>query len=199
MRARRLWLRSVPGQLALFGATFVGAVVLAVAIVCLRGPLFERYARETYPPAGAWAQEAARGLSVPETALERLEDLRTATTERVRTARETRKQAQDLEELYGLWVLNPDIDTDGLLTVRMTQFVPDWVLDRLQRTLAAGTPEQRTRALHWLKQIAHLEPTADRVRVLATQARRRAADRGEEPIRSLAESVLASGRLAEGR
>jgi hypothetical protein len=195
----RVWLRSVRGQLTLLGATFVGAVALAVAIVCLRGPVFERYVREKYPAAGTWAQDAARELTAPETSAERLEDIRAAAVERTRLARETRKVAPDLEELYGLWVSDPDLDPHDLLAVRLTRFVPDWVLGRLQRTLAAGNPEQRGRALRWLRAVAGLEETADRVRALAVQAQHRAAVRGEEELRRQAESVLASGRLADGR
>jgi hypothetical protein len=199
MREWRIWLRSVRGQLTLFGATFGAAVALAVAIVCLRGPVFERYARETYPPAGSWAQEAAGALAAPETAPPRLRAIEAAVIEHANVARAARKPAPDLEELYGFWLLNPELDPDGLLAVRLTRFVPDWVMDRLQRTLAAGNPDQRARALRWLQAIAGSEETADRVRVLATQARHRAATRGEEPIRLQAESVLASGRSADGR
>lgn len=199
MREWLMWLRSARGQLTLLGATFAAAVVLAVAIVGLRGAVFERYARETYPPAGAWAEEAARELSAPETSPQRLDAIGAAAAERARLARETRKTAPDLEELYGLWLLNPAADPDDLLPVRLTRRVPEWVVDRLRRTLAAGNPDQRGRALRWLRAVADLEETADRVRALADQARRRAAARGEDSIRLQAEAVLASGRLADGR
>lgn len=199
MRRWRAWLRTVRGQLALLAATFAAAVALAAAIVCLRGAVFERYVRETYPPAGSWARETARELSAPETPPRRLEAIRAAVIEHARRAREVRKPAQDLEELYGLWLQEPELDPDGTLAVRLTGFVPDWVTDRLRRTLAAGNPDQRGRALRWLRAIAGLEETAERVRVLAAQARRRAAARGEEAVRLEAEAVLASGRFADGR
>lgn len=199
MRGWHAWLRTVRGQLTLLGITFLGAAVLAVIIVCLREAVFERYIRETYPPAGTWAQEVARDLADPATPPQRLEAIRAAVVERANAARESRKPAPDLEELYGLWQLNPDVDPGGLMAARLTRFVPDWAIDRLKRTLAAGNPDQRGGALRWLRAIADQEETADQVRALAAQTRRRAAARGEEAIRLQAESVLASGRFANGR
>lgn len=175
MRAWRMWLRTVRGQLTLFGVTFAAALVLAVAIVCLRDVLFERYARETYPSAGMWAREAARDLAARETPQPRLDAIKTAATENAKLSRETAKPARDLEELYGFWLLNPESDPDNLLPVRLTRFVPDWVIERLKRTLAAGNADQFARARLWLRAIADVEETRDRVPALEVFADRRAA------------------------
>lgn len=175
MRAWRMWLRTVRGQLTLFGVTFAAAIVLAVVIVCLRDVLFERYVRETYPPAGAWASEAARDLSAPSTPPQRVESIGVEAVEKERSARQNGKPVQDLEELYGFWLLNPESDPDNLLPVRLTRHVPDWVIARLKRTLAAGNSDQFARARRWLRAIADLDETRDRVQQLEAYADRRAA------------------------
>lgn len=195
--AWKAWVRSVRGQLSLLAATLAGAVAVSVVIVCLRGVLFEHYVREKYPPAGAWAEEAARDLTVPDAPPTRLTEIRTAAAKMYNLACETKRPAKELEELYGFWIENPHLDPHGSLAVRLTQYVPEWVVARLRRTLAAGSPTQRERALQWLLAIADVNEVAGSVRELATQARHRAATRGEESIRLQAEAVLASGRLAE--
>src|SRR5262249_21573031 len=43
------WFRQIHVQLALLGLVFAGALVLAVAAMLLRGILFERFVRETFP------------------------------------------------------------------------------------------------------------------------------------------------------
>ncbi|MGL4554686.1 MAG: hypothetical protein ACRC33_26265, partial [Gemmataceae bacterium] len=65
MRRLRLYLRSVPGQLLLFGGAFLGAAILACVPFFFRESFFEKHLRETYTDLGGYAEQAARALSDP--------------------------------------------------------------------------------------------------------------------------------------
>jgi hypothetical protein len=196
IRAWRPWLRSLRGQLTLLAGAFLGAIVLAVVIVCLRERLFEHYVREQYPRLEGWSDEAARVLAARSSRPadidrvgKKLEKLIEDSPESQRT--DQPRGCQALERIYGGWMTDEDLDPDGLLARRLTTLQPEWVLWRIRRTLVAGSPQQRGRAVAWLQSIVWVPETHEQVVTLARHAHRRAETRGEEDLRRQAAAVLA--------
>jgi hypothetical protein len=167
MKLSPSYLRSVQGQMSLFGVVFVGGVVLAVAAVCLRDRLFAPFVREKYPPLDD--ELAARAREEAPADLDRL-------------------GPGELEQLYGAWIEIPDLDADGRLARRLAEAQGRWLLPRLRRTLVVGNAAQRGRALDWLL-LVPLERSAEAVE-LARAARARAARRKEEELLHRADVVL---------
>jgi hypothetical protein len=173
MRLNRLWLRSVPGQLTLLGVTYVGAVVLAVAALCLRSLLFEPYIRETYQTAerlGPLVRAVARGDA-------------------------TREQLQQLDRenaglLYDAWLSDAELDPQGRLARRLFADHGPSIMERLRRTLVVGNAAQRARALQMLGFLAEpsLRPEALE---LVRYARQKAERRGETELERQAAALLA--------
>ena len=155
-------LQTVRGQMTLFGVTFVGAIGLAVLALLLRDRLFEVYVRESYPPVSSGDRERVKEL-----ASEKLEPTRC--DELLSELRGT-----DLRErTYGAWIDDPELDPANRLGQRFASAQLDWVLDRLQRTLVAGNPAQRARAVEWLKIMADRPEALELIRYARTRAVRR--------------------------
>lgn len=198
----RRWLRSVPGQFAVFGASFAAAGAIATAIVCLRGPVFERYVRETYPTPDGYAVEAGRVLADPRSPPEAVAATGRELAERIARAAEagqpTAGRARDLEGLYAIWAAGPADDGGKWLARRLTDLQPDWVFARLRTTLVAGSPAQQARALDWLGVLAQDGRYPERVGELAGYTRRKAARRGDVELQNQADAVLSRGHPRDG-
>jgi hypothetical protein len=194
IRTWRTWLRSVEGQCALLAGTFAGAVILAIVPLILRERLFERYAYEKYPPLEGWAEKAVGVLTSPLRRRADLERLGEEMQERIDKA-DPRQRYDVLERIYGAWIADPSLDPDGLLPRRLTRMQPDWVFARLRQTLAAGRPDQRARAVEWLRLIVTDPRLSEQSLALLRYARRRAENRGEEDLRRQAVAVLDQGGI----
>jgi hypothetical protein len=169
--------RSARGQMMLFGLTFLGAVVLAVVAVCLRDVFFERFVREKYPPLAEGDRDRAGDLAAANVEPGKLEEL-----------------LRDLggaplrEAVYGAWIEEPDLDPQRRLARRLAVAQPDWLLERLARTLVAGNPQQRGRATQWLALLP--DEQNHRARELARFARIRAERRREDNLIAEADAAL---------
>jgi hypothetical protein len=168
-------LRSLPGQLSLFGIAFAGAVVLAVAAVCLRGRIFEPFIREKYP-----AVDEALEARLCRLACDALDD------EEARE--ELRRLEKQREALYGAWIERPDLDPSGRFARLFGGVHSPWLLARLEQTLVAGNVAQRRRAQTWLKYLP--EEMAGEARALAEFARERALHRREDDLVQELDAVL---------
>src|SRR5262249_1741501 len=143
--------RSVPVQLALLGATFVGAIGLAVVTVCLRSTFFEPYVRETYAPAAEDPLRLVARLERPASAKksEPKDSLEAATEEAQKRAQE----AADWDALYALWMNPRDEGPDPERVRRLLWTQPEATLERIRATSVVGRPAQRARALELLVSI----------------------------------------------
>lgn len=169
-------MRTARGQLKLLGITFLGAIGLAILALCLRGVFFERFVREKYPPLADADRERCGELAAEHVAPRRLEEL----------VRDLRGR----DAVYGAWVQEPELDPANRMARRLAEAQSDWLLDRLKRTLVAGSPAQRARATQWLSLFP--EACRDRVRELARFARARAGRRHETDLAQEADAVLAA-------
>jgi hypothetical protein len=170
IKLSRSYIRSVHGQLTLLGGTFLGAVALAVAALCVRGAFFERYVREKYPPA------------------EGLEGGLTAEQAEAQVRRVDEKPAT-LDRVYGAWIEDPGLDPEGRLARGLLAARGSEVLGRLRRTLTVGSPAQRGRALAWLALVTEEEQFPEALE-LGRFARQRALRRGEHDLLRQADAVL---------
>jgi hypothetical protein len=185
----RAYLRSVRGQLALLGLTFAGALGLAAAALCLRDRLFERWARESYPPLDGNVKDAAlelagmgwdgwRGITYLKDKLD--------------------EAPSGAEAVYGALIEDSELDPDGWLTGAIFFLRADYLLERMKRTLVAGDAAQRAGVLRVLGQaygklqpsLASRKVTFEQSLELVRFARRRAARRGEEALVRQADTVL---------
>jgi hypothetical protein len=202
MKRFLLRMRSVPGQMALLGIVFLCAVVLGIVIICLRGPVFERYSRESYLTLEGYAEEASRILADPKSSGEQVAEVGRQLAERIQAAsidpRQTKARFNELEKIYGAWIQDDSIDASGYLVIRLTNLQTDWIFRRLRMTLAAGSPAQQARALVWLRFVAREKSNNERVEPLASYARRKAERRGDREILELADAVLASEGPRDG-
>ena len=192
--------QTVSGQLTLLGLVFICAVVLGVAIVCLRDRVFERYSREKYPPLDGYAAEASRVLVNPSSSAEQVEEVGKQLRERIQAAARDRQRASmrfnDLEGLYGAWMQDEAFDPTGSLAQRLTHLQPDWVFQRLRVTLVAGSHNQELRTLAWLRFVAGNTSEGGSLAQfdeLAEYARRKAQHRGDREFEQLADAVIALG------
>lgn len=115
MMLSRASLRSVEGQLVLLGLIYLGAAVLAVGALALRGVLFERWVQEKYPPLPAELktvlEDVAQGRGTAEEfvkTIDRLARQQGGTVQPVSAAR-----ADLLQAAYGAWVEEPGLDPRG--------------------------------------------------------------------------------------
>ena len=149
----RSFLRTVNGQIALIGATFLGAVVLAVVMAFNLG-FFEGYVREKYPePKGP-----------------------------------TLFSGDDLADHYHNWMLDRDVSEQFPSSVVGAD--PEYFRGRIERTLAAGSREQKLRAVLF----ARLSGDRGCVPLLRWGGRRARAVGDEELARRLDEAVAALSR-----
>jgi hypothetical protein len=173
VKITRLWLRSVPGQLALLGGAYLGAVVLAVVALCLRGVFFERFIGETYRAAPEDLTAALRAAAAGEATPEQL-----------------RRLEEDPNLLYDVWMANADLDPQGRLARRLLARHGRLTLERVRRTLALGTAAQRGRALDLLALADEAELRPEVVQLCRYELRR-ARRRGEEGLAGRAVGLLA--------
>ena len=144
----RSFLRTVNGQLALIGAAFLGAVVLAAVMAFSLG-FFEGYVREKYPkPEGG----------------------------------------DEVADHYHTWMLDRDVSEQFPSSVVGAD--PEYFRGRVERTLAAGSREQKLRAVLF----ARLSGDGECVPVLRWGGRRARAVGDEELARRLDEAVAALSR-----
>jgi hypothetical protein len=169
-------MRTVRGEVLLFGATFLGAVVLALVAIGLRERFFEVYVREKYPPLTDRDRERARSLAASD-----------LDPQRARELLGLLESGEVRERIYGGWIENPDLDPDEWLGRRIGSDQGDWLVERIRRTLVAGNPEQRGRAVAWLRLLPHRPETLELVRF----ARTRALHRQEWDLLQQADAVLA--------
>lgn len=191
MKRLRLYLRSVPGQLALFGVVLLGAAVLACLPYFFRSwSYFEGSVYEKYPELPDAVRRLAGTLGDPDKNEEEIEAAQDELKGRERKA-DPQKGRQDLEAIYGAWIEEADgIGDDKVLARRLLAYDRDWVIARLKRTLAAGSEEQRGRALRFLRAISQEKGVGDEVKELVGLARKRASRRGETKLVEQADAVL---------
>jgi hypothetical protein len=170
----RDFIRSIRGQLALLGVTYIGAAGLAVVALIFRTSFFEYHVRERYPePSARILAMIERGgrasASDDADALERL-------------------SASELDAAYGAWISDPAADPTGQTAVRVLWGNPDALIRRLRMTAVAGNLEQRRRALALL---SYAKPEArDEAIALCRFLAERARRRGEWALVDEANHVL---------
>jgi hypothetical protein len=199
MRGLRLYLRSVPGQLALFGVVFLGAAVIAFVPYFFRERFFERHLKETYPDLAGYADQAARVLGSPHSDKDDVEKVYDELVKRDKKVTDSRLRWKNLDAIYGAWIQGDAPGDPMLLARRLVEFQPDRLVERVQRTLAAGDPAQRERAIDFLAAVAKEEGMRDDVIRLARAARTRALRRGEAEVAERAGALLVREGVGHGR
>ena len=180
LREIRRQLKTARGQLLLFGATFCGAIVMAIGALCLKPVLFEPYIRHRLPPLSAPMREFADRVT-----------LETSSDDDFRTLREA-----DVNSLYGGLINGEVEDPDNYIIDGLIQFRPGVVLDRLRITVATGSSNQKLRALRLLER-SRAEDRVQAVR-LSQVLVDRAIRTGDLQIQQTAESVLYSLNSVDG-
>jgi hypothetical protein len=198
-------IRSVQGQLSLLAATYIGAIVLALAAWYCRPILFEPNIQEKFPPLAnprtgdlrQVAVDLANGL-IPSTKFTKtIEELAAKEAERRRPAGAKKAAKADIEAareplwaaVYGHWIDHDGFDpADRVARVFLSE-ESCLIFERIRRTLVAGNEHQRGRALHLLSLAATPE---DRVqaRALCEYSRERALRRHEPELVRQAEQIL---------
>ncbi|MBY0231612.1 MAG: hypothetical protein K2W96_20190 [Gemmataceae bacterium] len=195
MEAWGRWLRSVPGQLSLLGFAFAGSAALALLPWLLRERVFVHYAREAYPKhEDTYAETALKTLTRGGATAEEIDNVLVEIRRRDDT--EGKERFQNLERMYGRWMLDPDVREGGRLARRLTgsgrRWLREWTIQRLRTTLAAGNVDQRSGAVAWIAAALEAEELPDReeLRRLLEQARDRARRRGEDTLADQAAAAL---------
>jgi hypothetical protein len=170
-------LRTVRGQFILFGATFLGAIVLAMLAFLLRQRVFEYYVREKYPELTEVNSKRIEELLALDVDPKRLNDVLGDVG-----------QPDHWAQVYGAWIDQPDLDLEDRLAKCLASAFPDRLLGDLKRTLVAGDPAQRGRALAWLPFLP--ADKIETVRELVRFARLRALRRHEVELLGKADAVL---------
>jgi hypothetical protein len=194
MKFARIPIRSVQGQLGLLALTYAGGVMLAVLALCLRDIFFEKYIREKYPPLGEASGALVTRLAAGRGSVEDLDKL--AEEQAKQRAGEfpvervyPQVQNELMDAVYGAWIEDPERDPDGNLARRLLSAKAEFIIARIRRTLAAGSPGQRLRAVEWLA----LGPPKDHETEwldLALWARARSQRRGETELANRAGAVV---------
>lgn len=171
---RHRWLRSVQGQLTLLAGVLAGAVVLAVATVCLREVVFERTVYQRLPEVPAEVADAVTAFARDEA----------ATQPAVREG--------ETELVYVVWLTD---DTSSEQPDRVARYLASEPLAKqtlgwVRRTLATGNPSQRQRALSLLGYFADSPEHARTALTLARRERERAKQRGEAELVETAQTVV---------
>jgi len=161
MKFTKADVRSVRGQLALLAITFLGAIILAVAALCLRSVFFEAYVREKHAPLPAhlkkYLDDTAAGKAV-------------ASAEKLGQT--------EIGLLYGAWFDDAASDPEDRLARCLISADGRYILGQLRRTLVAGNLTQRTRAVRLLTLIT-VEELKSEVIELCRYVHERAWRRGE--------------------
>ena len=173
MKINREFLRTVRGQLSLLAAAYVGALVLALAALCLRSLFFERFVHDKFAPVPERLQTLAADLAAGRGDPGQLRAL----------------SSEDVNLIYGAWLDQPDLDPAGRLARDLLTADGARILERVRRTLVAGNPAQRARAVELLGlvDVAELKPE---VCFLCDYAARKAQRRGEAELAGQADAVL---------
>lgn len=139
------WLRRPSAPAWLIGGTFALAIATAIVFASWRS-LFDGLVREKYGTADAAAE---------------------ATVKQLTAAQPWQPTKEQLEQLYRHWMRGGD----GLeaFARELARQQPQWLAQRVERTLAAGTAEQRRRALALvaLVQLVDARPALERALVRA--------------------------------
>ena len=169
MRLSRPLLRSVAGQFTLLGVVFAGGIVLAGVALASRSWFFENFVREKYP-------------ETPE----RIQALLQEFPKREELAKFPR---EDVERLFEAWIAREDFDPHGGLAQNMLATHSTLIFERVRRTLVAGNPQQRGRAVTLLAWAQGDEQKTEALR-LCRWARDRAGRRQEAELAGQAQAVL---------
>jgi hypothetical protein len=172
MNLSRTAIRSVRGQLALLGAAYTGAVVLAVAALCLRSLVFERHIGEKHVPLSAELDALRQDLAAGD-----------AGPERWRRLTESERDA-----LYGAWIDAPERDPEKKLARLLLSREDPGTLGRIRQTLVVGKYEQRLHAVQLLALIPADDWTPEAAQ-LACYAQEQARRRGEPELVRQAEAA----------
>jgi hypothetical protein len=179
-------LRSVPVQLGLLAATFVGALGLAVVALAVRNVFFESYVRESYAPLSEAPESLLTRLERTATPAKRSED-----EEESAQAAPDSKELADWDALFSLW-MNPHPDAPSEQRVRRLLWTREEpTLDRVRTTSVVGNRSQRARALELLASVPAARVRNDAIR-LCRFVRERARRRGERDLFTRAEQVFRS-------
>lgn len=173
-RQRRLFIRSARGQLAMLGVVFAGALVLAVTALFLKEIFFRGYIRHRTVPLTEFLKHVAAGVADGSRNESEIEDM----------------DEVSVRALYGALIDATVNDPEKRLTAALLKFHQRRVLGRLRITVAAGSREQRFRAIQLLvdRNFEDDEIVLELCRAAGMQARRQ----GDTKLRELAESVVAS-------
>lgn len=130
----RMRLDTPSGQMLLMAVTLGGAVVLAI-IMATQRDFFEQYIRERYP-------------APPVNVMALLQGLENGSMDASRVAR-----LAPLEQsaLYDAWMGREPSPAESVVPAAMMTHAPQVTLARLERTLVAGSKEQRFKAVDFAR------------------------------------------------
>jgi len=205
MKLTPQFIRSVQGQPSLLAATYIGAIVLALAAWYCRPIFFEPNIREKFPALadartgnlGQVAANVADGLAAPAALAEKIDELATQEAERRRPRGAKKAARADIEAVreplwaavYGQWIDRDDFDPSDRVARVFLSEQSRLIFERIRRTLVAGNEHQRSRALHLLS-LAATEEDRAQARALCEYSRERALRRHEPDLVRQAEQVL---------
>lgn len=174
-KQKKIELRSARGQLLLLAGTFAGALVLAVAALFVKEVFFRGFVRHRTVVLTEQQKELAEGVVTGRLAGSEIEDM----------------DDLSVRALYGALIDATVNDPEKRLTSALVKFHERKFVSRLRITLAAGSREQRFRAIQLL---VDQDLVGDKVIMeLCREAGLRARRHGDEVLRELAESVVAFG------
>ena len=201
--ADKEFLRSVPGQLLLLAGTFLGAIILAVAAILLRGVMFEPYVREKYPAVDAETQKFIEGLVEGHSRIETLEKLidreadrlaqrrrPASNADRLALAKRERPEAVKnvLSACYGYWMTHRTSEKEDRILAALARQSEQELPDLLRRTLVVGNLRQKLLALEGVKWLNLRNPRpAD---LLLDYARNQALHRRDSEIIAKCDQIL---------
>ena len=161
----------------MLAVVFAGALVLAVTALFLKEIFFRGYIRHRTVALNDSVQELAEDLAEGTRPASEIEDV----------------DEMSVRALYGALIDATVNDPEKRLTAALVKFHERRVLGRLRITVAAGSREQRFRAIQLL--VGQDLEDDDIVLDLCRAAGKRARRQGDTKLRELAESVAASLEL----
>lgn len=173
MRFTKAQIRGVRGQLTVLAVVYAGGLTLAVASILLRGVFFERYARENHADLPERLLPVVRALAQEQPPEETLAAL----------------PADDVRLLYGNWINAPERVDEVFFAKNLCTARGDLILSALRRTLAVGSPGQRSRAMAMLRFVEQPSLRSG-CRQLWQYALLRAQQRGEAKLAGQAQAGL---------
>ncbi|MBM83686.1 MAG: hypothetical protein CMJ78_24265 [Planctomycetaceae bacterium] len=169
----KLYLRSARGQLTLIAVVLVGAVVMAAISVGLRSLFFDGTIRQKLPSATEQVQKIVERITEGKGDIARVDEF----TDR------------ELQEVYGLLINEPEVDTERIISARLSSQHTGYMLRQLRVTHVVGNQIQRTQALE-LMNLINDPKVAQEALKLGRFALRRAKNRQEPAIVKKATSVI---------